>query len=178
MNPLTRSSLEAYASAPRDNAAEWIRVQLDTGGIAAGAEAVLAELVRVRDERGLTIPVRRVGSVGYSFADPVVEVKSGNLPRILYGRVSPEIAAQIVREHVIGRRLFDDHIIATRSRGTQLDAPVSHILVRDTGPDATSKTEYFQFSLIEELKRRGLANRTQVVRALDLGLDLVWSWSG
>lgn len=170
MNPLTRTDLEAFATATRDDAQEWIRVQLDTGGIAAGAESVLAELVRARDEQGLTIPVRRVGSVGYSFADPVVEVKSAGLPRILYGRVAPEMAPQLVREHVVEQRLCDDHIIATRCRGTVLDSPVTHLLVRDTGPEAASKTEYFQFSLIEELKRRGLADRVQVVRALDLGV--------
>lgn len=169
MKPLTRAALEAFARAPAA-APEWIRVQLDTGGIAAGAELVLAELVRARDERGLTIPVRRVGSVGYSFADPVVDVKTASLPRIRYGRVSPEVAAQIVRDHVVAGQLFDDHIIATRDRGTALAGPVTHILVLDTGPDAASKTEYFQFSLVEELKRRGLADRTQVVRALDLGV--------
>ena len=61
MKPLTRPALEKLANAPRDAATEWIRVQLDTGGIAAGAEAVLAELVKTRDELRLTIPVRRVG---------------------------------------------------------------------------------------------------------------------
>ena len=170
MNPLTRTALESFARAPREGASEWIRVQLDTGGIAAGAEAALAELLRVRDEHRLTIPVRRVGSVGYSFADPVVEVKAADMPRILYGRVSAPVAAQIVHEHVVARRLIDDHVIATRNRGTTLEAPITHILVRDTGPDASNKTEYFQFSLIEELKRRGLAECPQVVRALDLGI--------
>jgi NADH:ubiquinone oxidoreductase subunit F (NADH-binding) len=42
--------------------------------------------------------------------------------------------------------------------------------VRDTGADAGSKTQFFQFSLIEELKRRGLGDRVQVVRALDVGI--------
>jgi NADH:ubiquinone oxidoreductase subunit F (NADH-binding)/(2Fe-2S) ferredoxin len=170
MSPLTRASLEALAAPAAPGPQEWIRVQLDTGGIAAGAEAVLTELVRLRDQLGLTIAVRRVGSVGYSFADPVVEVKAGAMPRILYGRVTPEVAGQILREHVSNQRLFDDHVIATRQRGTTIATPVTHILVRDTGPSASNKTEYFQFSLVSELKRRGAGDRVQVVRALDLGI--------
>jgi len=42
--------------------------------------------------------------------------------------------------------------------------------VRDSGPDAGSKTEFFQFSFTEELKRRGFADKVQVVRALDIGV--------
>ncbi|MBI5770506.1 MAG: SLBB domain-containing protein [Verrucomicrobia bacterium] len=118
----------------------------------------------------LTIPALRVGSVGYSFADPLVEVKAAGLPRILYGRVTPDIASAIVTDHVAGGKFVDDHVIATRKRSTTLTSPVTHVLVRDTGADAGSKTQFFQFSLIEELKRRGLADRVQVVRALDLGL--------
>ncbi len=170
MSPLTRQALEALAAAPAGDTADWIRVQLDTGGIAAGAEAVLDQLVRARDESRLTIPVRRVGSVGYSFADPVIEVKSGALPRICYGRVAPESAGQIIREHVLAQRLLDDHVLATRRRGAAITAPVTHVLVRDTGSQANSKTELFQFSFLSELKRRGLADRVQVVRALDMGV--------
>ena len=169
MKPLTRTDLEAYG---RQNGEmkEWIRVQLDTGGIAAGAEAALAELTRLRDESRQTIPILRVGSVGYSFADPLVEVKCAGLPRVLYGQVSAEVAGLIIRDHVMKKRLVDDHAIATRQRSLTLDQPVTHILVRDTGADAGNKTEFCQFSLIAELKRRGLAEKVQVVRALDLGI--------
>ncbi len=169
MKPLTASDLAAWRQ-PAPDAPEWIRVQLDTGGIAAGADVALAEINRKRDELRLSLPVLRVGSVGYSFADPLVEVKAGGLPRVLYGRVSPEIATAIMQDHVVGGKLVDDHVIATRRRGLTLKEPVTHVLVRDTGADAGSKTQFFQFSLIEELKRRGLGDRVQVVRALDLGL--------
>jgi NADP-reducing hydrogenase subunit HndC len=47
---------------------------------------------------------------------------------------------------------------------------VTHVLVRDTGADAGNKTEFFQFSIAEELKRHALNNSVQVVRAMDMGL--------
>ena len=60
--------------------------------------------------------------------------------------------------------------MATRQRGLTIDQPVTQILVRDTGADLGSKTEFFQFTFVEELKRRGVAERIQVVRALDMGI--------
>jgi outer membrane receptor protein involved in Fe transport len=53
MKALTRQDLEPGATTPVDPP-EWIRVQLDTGGIAAGAEAVHAAFARGREERRLT----------------------------------------------------------------------------------------------------------------------------
>jgi NADH:ubiquinone oxidoreductase subunit F (NADH-binding) len=70
-----------------------------------------------------------------------------------------------VRDH----RLVDDHVLATSQRAQTIDAPVSHVLVLDTGA-GEGKTAFFQFSLVEDLKRRGLAERVQVVRALDIGI--------
>ena len=89
MKKLTREELTAFATTPTAEPADWIRVQLDTGGVAAGAETVYAALARAREERMLTFALQRAGSIGYSFADPVVEVQiaacrgsiTGRLPR-------------------------------------------------------------------------------------------------
>ncbi len=170
MKPLTGKDIEAIAASPQIEPPDWIRVQLDTGGVAAGAEGVFTALCEARDENHLGTPIMRTGSVGFSFADPVIEVQAAGMPRIHYGRVTPEFAKQVMGEHIANHRLLDDHIVATRQRGLTLSAPVTHILVRDTGPDASSKTQFFQFSFAEELKRRGLAGRVQVVRALDIGV--------
>jgi len=169
MTLLTRQELETLAAAPAAETGDWVRVQLDTGGIAAGAETVFAALTAAVRDRAPQVEVRRVGSVGYSFADPVVEVGGGGLPQVHYGQVTPEVAGQIVDRHLLGRQLLDDHIIAPRTRAVKLAGPVTHVLVRDTGDEA-GKTEFLQFALTEELKRRGLESRVQVVRALDLGL--------
>ncbi|WP_414664643.1 NADH-ubiquinone oxidoreductase-F iron-sulfur binding region domain-containing protein [Horticoccus sp. 23ND18S-11] len=170
MNPITRAQLEALATQPVIDPPEWIRVQLDTGGIAAGAEIVFNALKSLREERTLSFALLRAGSIGYSFADPVVEVQAAGLPPVHYGRVTPEIAARIVDEHLVAHRLLDDSVIASRQRGLTLTAPVTHLLVRDTGPEAGSKTAFFQSSFVEELKRSAPGRAVQVVRALDLGV--------
>lgn len=171
MNPLTRADLAALADSPPADTGEWIRVQLDTGGIAAGAEALYAALEHLRTSEQRTFELRRVGSTGYAFADPVVEMAIPDMPRVHYGRITADDAARLVHEHCDEHRLLDDHVVATRQRGLRLDQPVTHILVLDTGGAAGGdKTGFFQSSLQEELKRQGLASRVQVVRALDLGI--------
>jgi NADH:ubiquinone oxidoreductase subunit F (NADH-binding)/(2Fe-2S) ferredoxin len=167
---LTRQDLESIAAQPDVDPSEWIRVQLDTGGIAAGAESAFSALANLRNERHLTFALLRAGSIGYSFADPVVEVQSAGMPRVHYGRVTPEVAETIIAQHVLGKKLLDDHVIATRARSLVINSPVTHVLICDTGPGVASKTEFLQFSLNEELKRRGLADRVQVARALDIGI--------
>jgi NADH:ubiquinone oxidoreductase subunit F (NADH-binding) len=170
MKPLTRQDLSALAAQPAPDPAEWIRVQLDTGGIAAGAESVHTALEHLRVEQHRPFALLRTGSVGYSFADPVIEVQAAGMPRVHYGCMTPNLAPQFLAEHFVAHRLLDDHVIATRRRGLVFDAPVTHILVCDTGDGVGNKTEFFQFSFQEELKRRGLADRVQVVRALDMGI--------
>lgn len=170
MKTLTRQDLKDFARQPTAEPPEWIRVQLDTGGIAAGAESLFNALEDARTEQRLPFALLRTGSVGYCFADPVIEVQSASLPRILYGQMTSKLVPSLLSGHFGAKLLLEDHVIATRSRGLTLDAPVTHIIVRDTGGDSGNKTEFFQFSFQEELKRRGLADRVQVVRALDMGI--------
>ncbi|BET69405.1 NADH-quinone oxidoreductase subunit NuoF [Opitutales bacterium ASA1] len=171
MNAATISALDALASAggADEGPREWVRVQVDTGGIAAGAGEVLERLRGAMASLRPELLVQQVGSSGFAFADPVVEVQVAGMPRVMYGRVEPEQAVALLEAHLTARRLADDHVIATRRRGAAIDSPVTHVLVKDTG-SGHLKTEFVQFSLAEELKRRGIADRVQVVRALDVGI--------
>ncbi len=169
MSRITAADLEARAAQGPVFPREWIRVQLDTGGIAAGADEVLEALRKgISDER-IDLPVLRVGSYGCSYADPVVEVQTSGVPRTLYGKVEPEVVPLLIATHLRGRRLLDDHVLASRRRSASIDAPVTHILVRDSDTN-NGKSQFFQSSLVEELKRQGQGEAVQVVRALDIGL--------
>ncbi len=168
MNAISASDL--LPDSPRPKAPEeWVRVQLDTGGIAADAETTLEELRAAAREIQPTLPILRVGSHGRSYADPVVEVRTKGMPGVLYGQVTPQIARTLLTAHMREHRLLDDHVLSTGERGQALTGPTTHLLVLDTGA-GEGKTEFFQFSFAEELKRRGLAAAVQVVRALDIGI--------
>jgi len=158
---------DGCAAAPQD---AWIRVGMDSGGIAAGAERLFERLAREVAAAGHAVPVRRVGSRGYAFADPLVEVKSAGNPPVLYGRVDDETASAIVSEHLGKGRLLDGHILGSRRRAVRIDGPVSAILVRDSSLQGGDKTEFFRASFEAELKEHGLLETVQVVGALDLGL--------
>jgi len=148
----------------------WIRVGMDTGGIAAGAERLFDQLLAAVGKAGLDIPVRRVGSYGYSFADPLVEVKTADHPPVLYGRVDEAAAEAIISQHLVGGKLLDDHVIGARRRSTMISGAVTAILVHDTSTAIGDKTQFFKESLELELSDAGLADQVQVVRALDLGI--------
>jgi len=162
-----QSLRKGIAPAPEE---PWIRVGMDSGGIAAGAERLFEQLTREIAATGHRIPVLRVGSYGYAFADPLIEVKSNKNPPTLYGRVDRDVAAAIVSEHLGKGRLLDDHVIGSRRRANRIDGPVSAILLRDTSLQGADKTGFSQASFEAELRECGLAGAVQIVRALDLGI--------
>jgi len=170
MNKLTFADLEKYSTTMADSGPNWVRVSMDTGGIAAGADTVCSIFEKGVGTLGFPVEVRRVGSLGYSFADPLVEIAREGMPRVIYGRVDDETARLILQEHLVGRKLLDDHILAWRNRALTFDGPVTYILVKDTSTEKGDKSQFFQFSLAEELKRCNLQDRVQVVRAADMGV--------
>jgi NADH:ubiquinone oxidoreductase subunit F (NADH-binding)/(2Fe-2S) ferredoxin len=170
MKKLTFADLEPYAKTWADSGLNWVRVSMDTGGIAAGADTVCTIFEKGVGTLGFPVEVRRVGSLGYSFADPLVEVAREGMPRVIYGRVDDAVAHSILQDHLAGKKLLDDHILAWRNRALTFDGPTTYILVKDTSAEKGDKSQFFQFSLAEELKRCNLQDKVQVVRAADMGV--------
>ncbi len=170
MNQQTLESLKAHKATPVDEPM-FVKVGMDTGGIAAGAADVLQV---IRDEiaaLNLDIPVKAVGSLGYSFIDPLVEVKTPGQAPVLYGSVTPAIAKLIVREHLTQQRYIDDRIFVRHQPGPALNEQPTHtILVKDTSCYDGDKTQVLQAAVTEELKNDPIDQPIQVVRALDMGI--------
>ena len=101
------------ALTPR-NPESWIRVGLDTGGIAAGGQtSAPCAQARVLGEGGAALPVWKTGSYGYAYLDPVVEVCTPELGTVLYGLIEETIASRIVDEHVCHGKLLQDRVVAS-----------------------------------------------------------------
>lgn len=170
MNTISHEELDAYKRCGPD-APHLIRVGMDTGGIAAGAGDIYDLLVEEKSKRGLAVEIRRTGSVGLVFADPVVVVSAEGMPDIMYGNVSAECARGILTEHVGKKQLLNDHVMATRQRSIELgESPVNAILIKDTSVEKGDKTEFFQASFEQELEVHGYETKCPVYRALDMGL--------
>jgi len=94
-----------------ENKSIHIIVGMGTSGIAAGAKQTLNAFVDELNEHGLTeVAVRQVGGMGLDHAEPTVEVRVPDMPTVIYGRVSADITRKIVRKHVLGKQLVNEHI--------------------------------------------------------------------
>jgi NADP-reducing hydrogenase subunit HndB len=87
-------------------------VGMATCGIAAGAKDVLSTFLSELDAQNLSnVLVRQTGCMGFCYAEPTVEVRMPGMPTIVYGTVDHDTALKIVRKHILGKVLINDHIL-------------------------------------------------------------------
>ena len=84
---------------------------MGTCGIAAGARDTLQAFVSEIDKMGLKgIILKPTGCMGNCSVEPAVEVIMQDMPDILYGKVTPEIARKILDKHIVNKQLINEHI--------------------------------------------------------------------
>jgi NADP-reducing hydrogenase subunit HndB len=89
-----------------------IVVGMATCGIAAGAKDTMsAILTELENQNMQNVILRQTGCMGFCYAEPTVEVRVPGMPDILYGNVDKETAVKIVRKHLLGKVLINDHIL-------------------------------------------------------------------
>ena len=87
-------------------------VGMGTCGIAAGArETMKAILNQIEKENLSGIMVTQTGCIGLCEKEPIVQVLIGDSPKVTYGKVTPEVVARILTEHVINNKIVDDYLI-------------------------------------------------------------------
>ncbi len=119
MKPLNREGLQALREEKRselrlrksaDGKVEII-IGMGTSGIAAGARASLAAFEEKVDDCGIkNVLIRQAGSLGLDYAEPTVEVRMHGMPDTIYGNVSPEVAEQIVEQHILKHEMVNKHV--------------------------------------------------------------------
>lgn len=170
--PLDLKALEArWAETPK--AQKWMRVGLDTGGIAAGGRKVLQALLEARDEWKLEVEIQQTGSLGLSYADPVVMVGNESGETRVFGKMDPRSARELMRrQREKDGGLLDDKVVAARDRGRSFSGqPQTAILVKDTNAHkGEDRTGFFQELIRDELNVHGSREQIGVYRALDMGL--------
>lgn len=96
-----------------------VTVFMGTCGIAAGARDAMRAVLEVIETQQLEgILVRQTGCVGLCTWEPLVEVALGDAPAVRYGRVSPERARRIMREHVVGGSPVPEYVIPIQGQGS------------------------------------------------------------
>ena len=88
-------------------------VGMGTCGIAAGAKTTLEAFINALDENKLIdkVVVRQTGCMGLCHSEPTVELISPGMPNVIYGNVDAAVAKEIVKKHIMGRELLDNHIL-------------------------------------------------------------------
>ena len=94
-----------------------IIVGMGTVGIASGArETLKAILDYISDSEPGDILVRQTGNIGLDSYEPIVQVVIGDEAPVSYGKVTPEIALQIMKEHVEQGKVLDQYVIKPTSK--------------------------------------------------------------
>jgi len=89
-----------------------IIVGMGTVGIAAGARETLKAILEYIESENLSdIVVRQTGNIGLDSMEPIVQIVVGENPKVTYGKVTPDVARRIMKEHVIGGQPVKEHLI-------------------------------------------------------------------
>lgn len=91
-----------------------IIVGMGTPGIAAGARETMKAILSFIEENKLSnISVRQTGNIGLDSWEPIVQVVTSKGEKTTYGKVSPEIATLIMKEHVVNGTPVAEYTIET-----------------------------------------------------------------
>ena len=87
-------------------------VGMGTCGIAAGARDTMKAILETIEKDALNgVIVTQTGCIGLCEKEPIVQVVIGDQPKVTYGKVNPDIAKKIIKEHVVNGKPVTDHVI-------------------------------------------------------------------
>lgn len=87
-------------------------VGMGTCGIAAGAREIMKAILDLIEKDNLSgISVTQTGCIGQCEKEPIVQIVIGEQPKVTYGKVSPDVARRIVKEHVLDGKPVTSHIV-------------------------------------------------------------------
>src|SRR6476646_5289177 len=79
-----------------------ITVNVHGGSIPAGAEDIYKNLIFLTETRQIPAIVRKTGSLGFEFAETIVQIRRPGAPTIVYGDLTPDDTIDLVEKAVIG----------------------------------------------------------------------------
>ena len=77
-----------------------IRVGMGTSGIASGAKDVMDFLIEALEKRNIEAIVSQTGDMGYSYAEPTIEIKKPGQNPVVFGYVDIPKADQIIEKYI------------------------------------------------------------------------------
>jgi NADP-reducing hydrogenase subunit HndB len=98
--------------ASREKTAKYrIIVSMGTCGIAAGARATMSAIIDELNKRNIKDAiVTQTGCLGYCDQEPMIQISQASKQTITYGKVTPEIAREIITGHVVNNKVLTNYV--------------------------------------------------------------------
>ncbi len=94
-----------------------IVVGMATCGIAAGARPVLSAFTEEVSKRNLhNVVVSQTGCIGICQYEPVVEVLVPGKEKVTYIKMTPEMVARVVSDHIVNGNVVTEYTIGTMGK--------------------------------------------------------------
>jgi len=89
-----------------------ITVAMGTCGIAAGARETMRAVLDEIEANNLSgVVVKQTGCIGMCEMEPIVQVETGDSPKVTYGKVNSDRAKQIMKDHVMGGKAVPELVV-------------------------------------------------------------------
>jgi NADP-reducing hydrogenase subunit HndB len=90
-----------------------VTVHMGTCGIASGARPIMAELMKIVEERGIAdVVLTTSGCAGLCSREPMATVELAEEPAVKYVDLTPEKIREIFDGHVVGGRIVEKYALA------------------------------------------------------------------
>lgn len=87
-------------------------VGMGTCGIAAGARDTMKAILEYIEKENVSgVVVTQTGCIGMCEKEPIVQIVIGEQPKVTYGKVNPETARRIMRDHIGSGTPVSDHVV-------------------------------------------------------------------
>lgn len=111
-----RKQLKEKTAEKKAETKTTIVIGAGTASIAAGVRKIFKTIMEELEKRNIRdVQVVERGSLGFEGEEPVVGVERGR-KTVFYGKVTPEMAKEIVRQHVIGGEVASPWVISIRKK--------------------------------------------------------------
>mgnify|MGYP002563020546 CR=1 FL=1 len=112
LEAIRQKTLEKVAMRKEGSDEIRVVVGMATCGIAAGARPVMLKFVEEVRTRNLNnVTVAQTGCIGICKYEPVVEVFVPGQEKVTYVHMTPEKAARVVAEHLVGGHVVTEYTI-------------------------------------------------------------------
>ena len=89
-----------------------VTVAMGTCGIAVGARDTMNAILNYIETHEVSgVIVTQTGCIGMCEREPIVQVTIGEQPTVTYGKVKPDIAERIMKEHVLAGQTVSEFVV-------------------------------------------------------------------